>query len=1061
MMTFRKIAAGKAGRLIRVYMTEQSVPAAERGLAGYYTGQESRAAWKPDMAAGVAQALGIDLARPPEDETLDRLFEAKRGRDGAAWSRHARSVSAYDLTFSAHKSVSLAVAFAPTEAEQAALIGAHEQAVDAAMRYVAQEIGWARRGKGGCLGAETGEVGWVRFLHFTSRPTLLVQDGPDGATYPTDIAVPSDPQLHSHNAIFNAVVTASGHVGSLDSQRIQGRVHEFGAYYQAQLAERLRALGVDVGYDQGEQAVAIRSIPQSVCDAFSNRHREVARKAKDFARTMGLSWDEISAERKSGLMQAAAVRDRQAKNDGMTDRETWEETAARLGWRHRSVLGAEAGVDPATAAAIEAGSAPTDVSPRQSTPQSSPEQRLDAAYAHAARHVAEAFHTKAVLGMNEMRTHAARALIGTGLAGPEDIDRVVDALEARGIRLHGAPARLIVGLQDGQLRVTNSAQIAIEEGVTELAAVAATDRSGALLPAEIAAAITAAGLDRAGDPEHAAAQRAAIHALGEGGKLGVVIGVAGAGKTTLMTPLVRAWQARGREVIGLGLAWRQADALQETGIGATYAVAPFLEAVASGAVRVGRNTVLAIDEIGQVGPRQFLALLEIQQATGCSIKALGDPEQCQAIEAGDTMELLRRVLPKAAMPELLSTVRQETRRARHIAGLFREGRAGEALALKREDGTAMLVGGDEEQVIDRIAVHYLARRDARRAAGVRRGVTISAPTNADAAVISLAIRDHLRVRGEIGADEIRLPAIDPRGERYDLAVATGDRLRLYRKTFGMVDGHADARPTDARRIHLGSNGQVVTVAGHDREGLWLQAAGSAGVVAHVSWEKLTDPVTGRVLLGHGHCLTIDSAQGITSGEHINALPRGSTGVTAFKAYVAESRHVSQVWTLVGEAAEREAERVSRPLGDARPVTEEDLWARIGRNLSEKPYKPLGLDLLAQVRRDQRQAAEAFTAGRGGVQRASAERDPAAAARARVEQAGIGRSLDGRIVSFVAEALGQRQAAEDIARDMAAPARDLAAALEAATRQAAGRIAAHRRPPEPPTPTRRSSPSPGF
>ena len=180
-------------------------------------------------------------------------------------------------------------------------------------------------------------------------------------------------------------------------------------------------------------------------------------------------------------------------------------------------------------------------------------------------------------------------------------------------------------------------------------------------------------------------------------------------------------------MIGLGLAWRQADASQASGIRTTYAVAPFLEAVRKREVRVGRGTVLAIDEISQVGPRQFLALLEIQRATGCTIKALGESEQCQAIEAGDTMEILRRVLPNSARPELLSTVRQETRHGRRIAGLFRDGRAAEALALKRADGTAMLISGDEEQVIERIAEHYLARRYALRVAGARRGVTVSAP----------------------------------------------------------------------------------------------------------------------------------------------------------------------------------------------------------------------------------------------------------------------------------------------------------------------------------------------
>ena len=1026
MMTFRKIAAGSSGRLIRTYMTEQAIPEAERGLAGYYTGQQSRAAWKADMAPGVAQALGIDLSRTPDDAALDRLFEAKRADDGGAWSRHARQISAYDLTFSAHKSVSLAVAFAPTDAERAALIAAHEGAVDDAMRYVAQEIGWARRGKAGCLGAEPGGVGWVRFLHFTSRPTVLVQDGPDGATIPTDAAVPSDPQLHTHTALFNAVVTAAGRVGSLDTKRIQGRVHEFGAYYQARLAERLRVLGVDVTYDAREQAAAIRGISAEVCEAFSNRHREVVRKARALAETIGLEWDALAAERKSGLLQSAAVRDRQAKNDGMTDRQGWGATAKRLGWQHATVL------DQAPA------------------PVLSDAQRLDVAYQHAARHVAAAFETNAVLSMDALRTHAARGLIGSGLDGPEDIDRVVGAVRERGILLHGEQARLLFGTKDGTLQATNTYQVAVEQGVVELAAAAAADRSGALRPGEIARAIAASGLDLEREPEHAAAQRAAIHALGESGQLGVVIGVAGAGKTALMAPLVQAWQAQGREVIGLGLAWRQADALQDTGVRQTYAVAPFLAAVQAGTVQVWRDTVLAIDEVSQVGPRQFLALLEIQRATGCTIKALGDPEQCQSIEAGDTMELLRRVLPEEARAELLSTVRQDTQRARRIAGLFREGKAAEALGMKRVDGTAVLVGGDEDQVVGRIADHFLARRDALRACDAKRGVTVSAPTNADAAAISGAIRQRLRARGELGADEVVRPAIDNRGAPFDLPIATGDRLRLFRKTAGTVGG---------KRTHLGSNGQVVEVLGQDATGLRLRAAERAGApVVHVAWERLADRNSGRLLLSFGHCLTIDSAQGMTAGEHINAMPRGSAGVSAFKAYVAESRHVSQVWTMVGEAAEFQAERASRPLGDLSLPTPDELWARVARAMSEKPYKPLGMDLLDQVRRDQQRASRSFMAGCERVQRKGAGRDLAAEVDAHVADVAARRSVAGRLPAVARAVAGQREAVGTLARSAAGQVKALGAAMPGVLGQAAYKMAMQRWP-ERPAP--RFSPGPGF
>ena len=89
----------------------------------------------------------------------------------------------------------------------------------------------------------------------------------------------------------------------------------------------------------------------------------------------------------------------------------------------------------------------------------------------------------------------------------------------------------------------------------------------------------------------------------------------------------------------------------------------------------------------------MLKLLELQAKTGMTIKMLGDREQAQAIEAGDSIELLKRALPPEALPELLTTLRQATKRGREIAGFFREGNAADALMMKRADGHAMLVGG--------------------------------------------------------------------------------------------------------------------------------------------------------------------------------------------------------------------------------------------------------------------------------------------------------------------------------------------------------------------------------
>ncbi|MBN8899833.1 MAG: relaxase domain-containing protein, partial [Rhodospirillales bacterium] len=248
MMNFRKIAAASKGALILRYFTENTpepihdapVDAAGRQLedgdrmTSYYTGRDSRATWRPDMPALVARTIGIDPRLMPRDQEMSRLFEGRRADNGEAWSQHKRKLSGFDIVFSPDKSVSLAAEFAPTPAETALIWNGVDRAVDRAMRYLAQEVGWARKGAGGEDGADPGAVGWISFRHHTARPTLQVQDGPNGETYLFEAPVAGDPHIHIHNFLMNLVVTAEGRVGSLDTRALtDAKVKEFGAYFQA------------------------------------------------------------------------------------------------------------------------------------------------------------------------------------------------------------------------------------------------------------------------------------------------------------------------------------------------------------------------------------------------------------------------------------------------------------------------------------------------------------------------------------------------------------------------------------------------------------------------------------------------------------------------------------------------------------------------------------------------------------------------------------------------------------------------------------------------------------
>lgn len=211
MMNFRKIAAASKGVVILRYMTEDTPepihpPALDEAgrqleeggrLTSYYTGRDSRATWRPDMPALIANAIGIDPRKMPRDKEMSRLFEGRRGDNGEAWSQHKRKLSGFDLVFSPHKSVTVAAEFALTPAESALIWNAVDRANDRVMRYVAQEVGWARKGAGGEDGADPGAVGWMSFRHHTARPTMLVQDGPRGQTYLIDSPSPAIPTCTS------------------------------------------------------------------------------------------------------------------------------------------------------------------------------------------------------------------------------------------------------------------------------------------------------------------------------------------------------------------------------------------------------------------------------------------------------------------------------------------------------------------------------------------------------------------------------------------------------------------------------------------------------------------------------------------------------------------------------------------------------------------------------------------------------------------------------------------------------------------------------------------------
>lgn len=160
--------------------------------------------------------------------------------------------TAWDLTFSAPKSVSVFWAVAPEsigmKAEQA-----HQRAVETALQFVENTAGYSRTGKAGATAVQAA-LTFACFQHSTSRA--------------------QDPQLHTHALLVNVGVRSDGTTGTLLSKPVFERKMLAGALYQVELARNLRTmLGLSIHPEK--VGFHIEGVPKELCDAFSKRRFQI------------------------------------------------------------------------------------------------------------------------------------------------------------------------------------------------------------------------------------------------------------------------------------------------------------------------------------------------------------------------------------------------------------------------------------------------------------------------------------------------------------------------------------------------------------------------------------------------------------------------------------------------------------------------------------------------------------------------------------------------------------------------------------------------------------------
>ena len=176
----------------------------------------------------------------------------------------APPVAYIDMVWNADKSVSVAFALAPTDAEADLIRSMVRNANGVAMTYLEGQIAVARTGAGGSGPPEAAKLAWLSVEHADARPTVdVIRHDAEGNAFSEPRDVPGgryDPHLHVHNPVLSSMLTASGRISSVNIGLLDGEVKVFGAVGHAAFATEARQYGIDVTLGpNGEARIAGRA----------------------------------------------------------------------------------------------------------------------------------------------------------------------------------------------------------------------------------------------------------------------------------------------------------------------------------------------------------------------------------------------------------------------------------------------------------------------------------------------------------------------------------------------------------------------------------------------------------------------------------------------------------------------------------------------------------------------------------------------------------------------------------------------------------------------------------
>ena len=475
-----------------------------------------------------------------------------------------------------------------------------------------------------------------------------------------------DPQIHTHLMLQNLGLREDGTWGALNEKELFEWKLALGAVYRAELASELaKGLGFDIEADR--EYFRLAGIPKELEEEFSKRRAQIEAALAERGFSGGKASEVATLDTRKGkeVLDADVLRDQ------------WTKIAAEHGVTAESLQ---------TIRGLEKRSYQDIFSLDR------PEILRQVSAMEAVFREKDLFRAVGVACSQTGRSLSeVKAEVAALLRDPEIV------------KLRG---------KDGEIYYTTRDMLALEREIQSLAREGKDDRSHILTPEAVKAAMARFEFEKGfslSDEQRTAAE----HLTTQAGRIKILEGHAGAGKSMTLVPVRYALEASGFEVVGASLQGKKAAGLEkDTGI-KSQTLASLLrdlqgyEREDGTAVPPTRTltekTVVVVDEAAMNDTRLMAALLQETETAGAKLLLVGDESQVPPVAAGNPFKTLKQELGYA---ELTENRRQRQDWQKEASREFRAGQVKEGLQ-KYLDADMITIVRDRDEAIKETVEGFL------------------------------------------------------------------------------------------------------------------------------------------------------------------------------------------------------------------------------------------------------------------------------------------------------------------------------------------------------------------